>query len=207
MYLNITIPFIYNCIGHEGNLRAELLCLPRRLRKEFRRTQADAHIALVPALPPPCRVPYLPSDRYRILHRRRRSRTDGRPAGATGRSENGAQVSSDAHSLTSVQLAGYLLMSIGRSFDTIRSNCAVGPCPAGRCVPADRRQGFSTTEGHTSPIRHATWPATVWKKPRLPFAFMRLDRPTRGGGDPSLGLQHALTFGIEHTYRRSSNTV
>ena len=133
-YLN-TIPFIYG-IEHEGNLRAELLLSPPSLcAKNFAEHKAD--IALVPAAAVPSLADAQVVTEYCI--------------GAAGPVrtvvllsnepiEKAHRVFLDAHSLTSVQLAGYLL-------------------------------------------------AKHWKV-------------TRKGTDPDFteGLQHALTFGIEHTY-------
>ena len=102
-YLN-TIPFIYG-IEHEGNLRAELLLSPPSLcAKNFAEHKAD--IALVPAAAVPSLADALVVTEYCI--------------GAAGPVrtvvllsnepiEKARRVFLDAHSLTSVQLAGYLL--------------------------------------------------------------------------------------------------
>ena len=102
-YLN-TIPFIYG-IEHEGNLRAELLLSPPSLcAKNFAEHKAD--IALVPAAAVPSLADAQVVTEYCI--------------GAAGPVrtvvllsnepiEKARRVFLDAHSLTSVQLAGYLL--------------------------------------------------------------------------------------------------
>ena len=102
-YLN-TIPFIYG-IGHEGNLRAELLLSPPAVcAKNFAEHKAD--IALVPAAAVPSLADAEIVTEYCIGAAgpvRTVVLLSGEPI------ETVRRVFLDAHSLTSVQLAGYLL--------------------------------------------------------------------------------------------------
>ena len=102
-YLN-TIPFIYG-IEHEGNLRAELLLSPPAVcAKNFAEHKAD--IALVPAAAVPSLADAEIVTEYCIGAAgpvRTVVLLSGEPI------ETVRRVFLDAHSLTSVQLAGYLL--------------------------------------------------------------------------------------------------
>ena len=102
-YLN-TIPFIYG-IGHEGNLRAELLLSPPAVcAKNFAEHKAD--IALVPAAAVPSLADAEIVTEY-CIGAAGPVRTVVLLSG--GPIETVRRVFLDAHSLTSVQLAGYLL--------------------------------------------------------------------------------------------------
>ena len=115
-------------------------CLPRRLRKEFRRTQGRHRLGT-------CRrraVARRRRDRHRILHRRRRSRADGRPA--ERRADRNGAPGLPRRPFADLGAAGRL--SVGQTLEGLSRILydgglrAAGPCPAGRRVPADRRQGF-----------------------------------------------------------------
>ena len=193
-YLN-TIPFIYG-IEHEGNLRAELLLSPPSLcAKNFAEHKAD--IALVPAAAVPSLADAQVVTEYCI--------------GAAGPVrtvvllsnepiEKAHRVFLDAHSLTSVQLAGYLLAKHWRvtpEYYTLEDYAQLGHALPGDAFLLIGDKVFD----HEGRFAYSYDLAAEWKKAtRLPFAFAVW--VARKGTDPDFteGLQHALTFGIEHTY-------
>lgn len=127
-YLN-TIPFIYG-IEHEGNLRAELLLSPPAVcAKNFAEHKAD--IALVPAAAVPSLADADIVTEY-CIGAAGPVRTVVLLSG--GPIETVRRVFLDAHSLTSVQLAGYLWPNTGRSLpNTIRwriTRSWTAPCRA-----------------------------------------------------------------------------
>ena len=165
-----TIPFIYG-IEHEGNLRAELLLSPPSLcAKNFAEHKAD--IALV---------------RTVVL-------LSNEPI------EKARRVFLDAHSLTSVQLAGYLLAKhwkVTPEYYTLEDYAQLGHALPGDAFLLIGDKVFD----HEGRFAYSYDLAAEWKKAtRLPFAFAVW--VARKGTDPDFteGLQHALTFGIEHTY-------
>ena len=193
-YLN-TIPFIYG-IEHEGNLRAELLLSPPAVcAKNSPNTRPTSPWCL----PPPCRrsptpisspntasAPPVPVRTVVLL--------------SGGPIETVRRVFLDAHSLTSVQLAGYLLAKhwkVSPEYYTLEDYAQLD-----RALPGDAflliGDKVFDYEGR---FAYSYDLAAEWKKAtRLPFAFAVWI--ARKGVDPDLteGLQHALTFGIEHTY-------
>lgn len=193
-YLN-TIPFIYG-IEHEGNFRAELLLSPPSLcARNFSELKAD--IALVPV----AAVPSLPDAEV----------VSGYCIGATGSVrtvvlmsnepiEQVRRVFLDAHSLTSVQLAGYLLQKhwkVAPEYYMMEDYAQLKHALAGDAFLLIGDKVFD----HEGEFNYTYDLAAEWKKAtRLPFAFAVW--VARKGTDPDLieGLQHALTYGVEHTY-------
>ncbi|WP_295913427.1 menaquinone biosynthetic enzyme MqnA/MqnD family protein [uncultured Alistipes sp.] len=193
-YLN-TIPFIYG-IGHEGNFRAELLLSPPSLcARNFAEHRAD--IALVPAAAVPSLADAQVVTEYCI--------------GAAGPVrtvvllsdepiETVRRVFLDAHSLTSVQLAGYLFAKHWKTapeYYTLEDYAQLEHARPGDAflLIGDKVFDYEGRFAFSYDL------AAEWKKAtRLPFAFAVW--VARKGTDPDLteGLQHALTFGIEHTY-------
>lgn len=193
-YLN-TIPFIYG-IEHEGNLRAELLLSPPSLcAKNFLEHKAD--IALVPV----AAVPSLPDAEI----------VTGYCIGAVGAVrtvvltgntpvEQVKRVFLDAHSLTSVQLAGYLLnkhWKVAPEFYALDDYAQLAHSEPGDLflLIGDKVFDYEGQFVYTYDL------AEVWKKAtRLPFAFAVW--VARKGVDPEAvaALERALTYGIEHTY-------
>ena len=174
-YLN-TIPFIYG-IEHEGNLRAELLLSPPSLcAKNFAEHKAD--IALVPAAAVPSLADAQVVTEYCI--------------GAAGPVRTVV--------LTSVQLAGYLLAKhwkVTPEYYTLEDYAQLGHALPGDAFLLIGDKVFD----HEGRFAYSYDLAAEWKKAtRLPFAFAVW--VARKGTAPDLteGLQHALTFGIEHTY-------
>ena len=170
-YLN-TIPFIYG-IGHEGNLRAELLLSPPAVcAKNFAEHKAD--IALVPAAAVPSLADAEIVTEYCIGAAgpvRTVVLLSGEPI------ETVRRVFLDAHSLTSVQLAGYL---VGQTLEGLSRILyvgglrAAGPRPAGRRLPADRRQGFRLRGPLRLFVRSGR---RVEKSHASALRLRRLDRP------------------------------
>ena len=106
----------------------------------------------------------------------------------------------DAHSLTSVQLAGYLLAKhwkVSPEYYTMEDYAQLDHALPGDAflLIGDKVFDYEGRFAYSYDL------AAEWKKAtRLPFAFAVWI--ARKGVDPDLteGLQHALTFGIEHTY-------
>ena len=193
-YLN-TIPFIYG-IEHEGILRAELqLSPPAVCALNFAEHKAD--IALVPAAAVPSLADADIVTEY-CIGAAGPVRTVVLLSG--GPIETVRRVFLDAHSLTSVQLAGYLLAKhwkVSPEYYTLEDYAQLD-----RALPGDAflliGDKVFDYEGR---FAYSYDLAAEWKKAtRLPFAFAVWI--ARKGVDPDLteGLQHALTFGIEHTY-------
>ena len=193
-YLN-TIPFIYG-IGHEGNLRAELLLSPPAVcAKNFAEHKAD--IALVPAAAVPSLADAEIVTEYCIGAAgpvRTVVLLSGEPI------ETVRRVFLDAHSLTSVQLAGYLLAKhwkVSPEYYTMEDYAQLDHALPGDAflLIGDKVFDYEGRFAYSYDL------AAEWKKAtRRPFAFAVWI--ARKGVDPDLteGLQHALTFGIEHTY-------
>ena len=164
-YLN-TIPFIYG-IEHEGNLRAELLLSPPSLcAKNFAEHKAD--IALVPAAAVPSLADAQVVTEYCI--------------GAAGPVrtvvllsnepiEKARRVFLDAHSLTSVQLAGYLLAKhwkVTPEYYTLEDYAQLGHALPGDAFLLIGDKVFD----HEGRFAYSYDLAAEWKKAtRLPFAF------------------------------------
>ena len=193
-YLN-TIPFIYG-IEHEGNLRAELLLSPPAVcAKNFAEHKAD--IALLPAAPVPS-LAYADILTEYCLGAAGPVRTVVLLSG--GPIETVRRVFLDAHSLTSVQLAGYLLAKhwkVSPEYYTLEDYAQLDHALPGDAflLIGDKVFDYEGRFAYSYDL------AAEWKKAtRLPFAFAVWI--ARKGVDPDLteGLQHALTFGIEHTY-------
>ena len=114
--------------------------------------------------------------------------------------EKAHRVFLDAHSLTSVQLAGYLLAKHWRvtpEYYTLEDYAQLGHALPGDAFLLIGDKVFD----HEGRFAYSYDLAAEWKKAtRLPFAFAVW--VARKGTDPDFteGLQHALTFGIEHTY-------
>ena len=114
--------------------------------------------------------------------------------------EKARRVFLDAHSLTSVQLAGYLLAKhwkVTPEYYTLEDYAQLGHALPGDAFLLIGDKVFD----HEGRFAYAYDLAAEWKKAtRLPFAFAVW--VARKGTAPDLteGLQHALTFGIEHTY-------
>lgn len=193
-YLN-TIPFIYG-IEHEGNLRAELLLTPPALCADnFIRGNAD--IALLPA----AAVPTLKS--AEII-------TDY-CIGASGPVRTVVVVSDcpigevrriflDAHSLTSVQLAGYLAANrwkIAPEWYTLEDYGQLAHPEPGDAFLLIGDKVFE----HEGRFRCSCDLAEEWREATgLPFAFaVWVARKGTPFGTID-ALQRSLTFGIEHTY-------
>ena len=193
-YLN-TIPFIYG-IRHAGNLRAELLLTPPALcASNF--IDGNADIALLPsAVVPRLKDAELVTD-FCI--------------GAEGEVRTVVVVSNtpieevrriwlDAHSRTSVQLTGYLAArrwKIAPQWLDMSDYAVLDTPQEGDAFLLIGDKVFD----HEDEFIYSYDLAAEWKKAtRLPFAFAVWI--ARKGVDPDLteGLQHALTFGIEHTY-------
>ena len=193
-YLN-TIPFIYG-IEHEGNLRAELLLSPPSLcAKNFAEHKAD--IALVPAAAVPSLADAQVVTEYCI--------------GAAGPVrtvvllsnepiEKARRVFLDAHSLTSVQLAGYLLAKhwkVTPEYYTLEDYAQLGHALPGDAFLLIGDKVFD----HEGRFAYSYDLAAEWQAlTGLPFAFALW--VARKGTPYELieALGHALTFGVEHTY-------
>ncbi len=193
-YLN-TIPFIYG-IEHAGNLRAELLLSPPAdCAKNFLEHKAD--IALVPVAAVPALADAEVVTSYCI--------------GAVGEVrtvvllsnepiENARRVFLDAHSMTSVQLAGYLLANhwkVTPEYYAMSDYEQLRHAEPGDAFLIIGDKVFD----HEGEFSYTYDLAVEWRKAtRLPFAFAVWI--ARKGTDPELveELERALTFGIEHTY-------
>ena len=193
-YLN-TIPFIYG-IEHADDLRARLLLAPpSQCAENYRSGRAD--IALLPA----AAVPSLRSTEVITSY----------CIGAVGPVRTVVLVSPtpvsevrrvflDAHSLTSVQLTGYLAAhrwKIAPEWFAMSDYAQLEHTAPGDAFLLIGDKVFDY-EGRFPFVYDL---AAEWKKAtRLPFAFAVW--VARKGTAPDLteGLQHALTFGIEHTY-------
>lgn len=193
-YLN-TIPFIYG-IEHEGNLRADLLLTPPALcAKNFAEHKAD--IALVPA----AAVPSL-SDAQIVTDYCIGANGPVRTVVLMSNEpiERARRVFLDAHSLTSVQLAGYLFAKhwkISPEYFTLEDYGQLEHPLPGDAFLLIGDKVFD----HEGRFAYSCDLAAEWKKAaRLPFAFAVWI--ARKGVDSEFveGLQHALTFGIEHTW-------
>ncbi|WP_295937799.1 menaquinone biosynthetic enzyme MqnA/MqnD family protein [uncultured Alistipes sp.] len=193
-YLN-TIPFIYG-IEHEGNLRAELLLTPpASCAKNFADRKAD--IALVPAAAVPsledaqvvteyCIGAVGPVRTVVLL--------------SNGPIETARRVFLDAHSLTSVQLAGYLLAKhwkVAPEYYALEDYSQLDHALPGDAFLLIGDKVFD----HEERFAYSYDLAAEWiKATRLPFAFAVWI--ARKDVDPAVvdELQRALTFGVEHTY-------
>lgn len=193
-YLN-TIPFIYG-IEHEGNLRAELLLTPpASCAANFAEHKAD--IALVPVAAVPSLAGAQLITEYCI--------------GAVGPVrtvvllsntpvEQVRRVFLDPHSLTSVQLAGYLLTNrwkVAPDYYALDDYAQTARAVAGDAFLLIGDKVFD----HEGRFAHCYDLAAEWIAfTRLPFAFAVWI--ARANVDPQTvtALQRALTFGVEHTY-------
>ena len=193
-YLN-TIPFIYG-IEHAGDLRAELLTFPPAdCARAFREGRAD--VALVPA----AAVPSLAGARIVTDY----------CIGASGPvrtvvlagdtpPELAERVYLDPHSLTSVQLAGYLYAECWHRMpeyfvlDDCRRLDRPAPGDAFLLIGDkvfDREDRFVCSRDLAAEWIRATG---------LPFAFAVWVAREEVAPETTDALQRALTFGIEHTY-------
>lgn len=193
-YLN-TIPFIYG-IEHEGNLRAELLLTPpSECAKNFIEGKAD--IALLPVAAVPSLVDAEVITDYCL--------------GAIGPVrtvvimsdspiEEVKRLFMDVHSLTSVQLSGYLLKNkwkVEPEFYALEDYEQLNHAQTGDAFLLIGDKVFAN-EGR---FAYSYDLAAEWiGKTKLPFAFAVW--VARKGIDNSMvdALERALTFGIEHTW-------
>ena len=193
-YLN-TIPFIYG-IEHEGNLRAELLLSPPSplCKKNFAEHKAD--IALVPAAAVPSLADAQVVTEYCI--------------GAAGPVRTVVLLSNEPIERRAPRISRCSFAHFGATWPATcwrstgkspprlyaRRLCAAGARPAGRRLSADRRQGLRPRRTFRILVRPGR---RVEKRPRC--LRSPSGSPARGTApDLTEGLQHALTFGIEHTY-------
>lgn len=193
-YLN-TIPFIYG-IKHEGNFAATLLLTPPAdCARNF--IEGNADIALLPA----AAVPSLKS--AEII-------TDY-CIGASGAVRSVVVVSNepiaeakriflDAHSLTSVQLTGYLskyLWNISPEFYTLSDYEQLAQASKGDAFLLIGDKVFE----HEGEFRYSYDLAENWHTlTDLPFAFALWVARKGTSYEIIDSLERALTFGVEHTY-------
>ncbi len=194
-YLN-TIPFVYG-IEREGNLRAELtLAPPAECARLYMEGKAD--IALLPAAV----VPQLKSTEIitdYCIGAVRSVRTVALMSDCELKDIR--RIFLDAHSRTSVQLVGYLAKKVWNidpewialdSYDHLAESATEGD--------AFLLIGDKVFE-HEGEFRYNYDLAEAWQKATgLPFCFAVW--VARKGTSYSVidSLQHALTYGIEHTY-------
>ena len=193
-YLN-TIPFIYG-IRHEGNFRADLLLSPpSECTKNYVEGRAD--LALLPA----AAVPSLKSTdvitEYCI--------------GAVGPVRTVVLLSDgpvsevrrvflDPHSQTSVQLVGYLAAhrwKIAPEWYSLDDYEQLRPAQEGDAFLLIGDKVFD----HEEKFRYKYDLAAEWQAAtKLPFAFAVWVARKGTPYEVIESLQHALTFGLEHTY-------
>lgn len=193
-YLN-TIPFIYG-IAHEGNFRAELLLTPPAdCARNYREGRAD--IALVPA----AAVPSLP-DAEIVTQYCIGAQGPVRTVVLVGPTpvEQAQRVFLDPHSLTSVQLAGYLYAHCWHHTPAYYALDDYARLDAARPGDAFLLIGDKVFD-REGRFAHSCDLASAWiEHTGLPFAFAVWI--ARRGTDPAVidGLERALTYGVEHTY-------
>lgn len=194
-YLN-TIPFVYG-IEHEGNFRANLtLAPPAECARLYQEGEVD--IALLPAAV----VPQLKSTEIitdYCIGAVRAVRTVALMCNCE--LQNIRRIFLDAHSRTSVQLVGYLAKKVWKiepewcaldSYDNLAASAAEGDA---FLLIGDK------VFDHEGEFTHTFDLAEAWQKATgLPFCFAVW--VARKGTPYSVidSLQHALTYGIEHTY-------
>jgi len=194
-YLN-TVPFIYG-IRHEGSFAAELLLSPPATCAE-RYMNGDVDIALLPAAV----VPQLKSTEIitdYCIGASRSVRTvelmSDSPVGEVRR------IFLDSHSRTSVQLAGYLAKNLWKiSPEWIALDNYEGLAASASAGDAFLLIGDKVFD-HEGEFRYSYDLAEAWQGlTGLPFCFAVW--VARKGTPYAVtdALQHALTFGVEHTY-------
>lgn len=193
-YLN-TIPFIYG-IEHEGNFSADLqLATPADCVEAY--LQGDIDIALVPVAV----VPTLPQAEI----------VSGFCIGATGEVRTVVILSDDpidkvkrifldAHSRTSVQLAGYLAKNhwkIAPEWYTLEDYSQLAHAEDGDAFLLIGDKVFE----HEGEFEYTYDLAEEWMEAtQLPFAFAVWVARKGTPYEVIDGLEEALNFGVEHTY-------
>ena len=193
-YLN-TIPFIYG-IEHEGNLRAELLLSPPAVcAKNFAEHKAD--IALVPAAAVPSLADAEIVTEYCIGAAgpvRTVVLLSGEPI------ETVRRVFLDAHSLTSVQLAGYLLAKhwkVSPEYYTMEDYAQLDHALPGDAflLIGDKVFDYEGRFAYSYDL------AAEWREATgLPFAFAVWVARKGTPYEVTDALEEALTFGVERIY-------
>ncbi len=193
-YLN-TIPFIYG-IRHAGNLRAELLLAPpSECLKNYETGAAD--LALVPA----AAVPSLKTTEVvtdycigAVGSVRTVVVASNDPIGEVRR------IFLDPHSRTSVQLAGYLAANRWKIAPEWYSLEDYGQLAHARPGDAFLLIGDKVFDWEEK-FRYVYDLADEWRAATgLPFAFAVWVARKGTPYEAIEALQHALTFGVEHTY-------